>query len=60
MLPTHSLRQPIRNLHTHIQTAVVAACEQASLKNLADRAVWRIVVDPYDLCTKLIARELSG
>lgn len=35
MLLTHPLLQPIRDLHARIQTAVVAACEQASLESLA-------------------------
>ncbi|GJM43004.1 MAG: hypothetical protein DHS20C20_32860 [Ardenticatenaceae bacterium] len=35
MVPSHPLLQPIRKLHAQIQTAVVAACEQASLENLS-------------------------
>ena len=36
---THPLLQPIRNLHNSIQTAVVAACEQASLESLSSIAM---------------------
>ncbi|WP_420641570.1 inositol monophosphatase [Candidatus Leptofilum sp.] len=32
---THPLLEPIRKLHAHIQTAVVTACEQASLESLS-------------------------
>lgn len=32
---THPLLQPIRTLHARIQTAVVTACEQASLEYLS-------------------------
>lgn len=32
---THPLLQPLRSLHAHIRTAVVTACEQASLESLS-------------------------
>ncbi len=35
MLLTHPLLQPIRSLHASIRTAVITACEQASLENLS-------------------------
>lgn len=68
MFLTHPLLEPIRALQARIQTAVIAACEQASLEQLAavaeavlaETAVWRIIVDPIDGTRGLMYPKRSG